>query len=242
MRDSRLTSVSSLLAARLGRKKGKMNLEKTINKNAPDVSSAIRDLNPMQPTDRAKLDQPEASTLISPRSPPTEPKLKLATQFKRAINLMAQGNDTTNSTDSPAVAPSSLQPSRIVEKSSDAVNLISLPKEPSAHRTGPTSSSPPIRPPDTRVSSRGDSDSASPSAATVLIMEPPMLQTRQPKSPPSRRVKPSLPHLQSSILQGKQLRSLSPTATSSSATLSPTLTSSSSAMGTGEIIILETNL
>ena len=241
MRDSRSTSVSSLLAARLGRKKGKMNLEKTINKNAPDVSSAVRDLNPSQPTDRAKPDQPETSTLISPRSPPTEPKLKLASQFKRAINLMAQGNDTTNSADPPAVAPS-LPPSRIVEKSSDAVNLISLPKEPSAHRTGPTSSSPPVRTPVTRVSSRGDSDSTSTSAATVLNMEPPMLQTRQPKSPPSRRVKPSLPHLQSSILQGKQLRSLSPTATSSSATLSPTPTSSSSAMGTGEIIILETNL
>ncbi|CAF4507897.1 unnamed protein product, partial [Rotaria magnacalcarata] len=78
----------------VGRKRGKMNFEKTINKSMFNMSSAIRNANPLAPmldpisTDNIEL---QDSPLLTPLSSMlSTPKQKLATQFKRAITMVKQ--------------------------------------------------------------------------------------------------------------------------------------------------------
>ncbi|CAF0879664.1 unnamed protein product [Didymodactylos carnosus] len=68
-------------ACRVGRKRGKINLEKTINKNLFDMSVI---------PERAEQQQQQAS---SPSNTLTNPKQKLTAQFKRAITMMKQRSE-----------------------------------------------------------------------------------------------------------------------------------------------------
>jgi len=84
-----------LLAARVGRKRGKMNLEKTINKNIFDIPTAMRDPNPLSPNDSLKNELIEQNTSTHLSSILHHPKQKLTAQFKRAITLMKQRSEPT---------------------------------------------------------------------------------------------------------------------------------------------------
>jgi hypothetical protein len=230
-----------------------MNLEKTINKNMFDMSSAIIDANPLAPSDKTKTEQKEQQN--SPTSSPLsslfiQPKQKLTTQFKRAITMAKQRSET--SSDPPSIA----------DKPLDSTVLASLIEEPSTYndqgdRPSQMSSSStvtfkpqpvahgksqPRRSSSNQVLPRTEPDLKTPSTATIVTMDPPSTRPNQPNSPSARLVRQSLQQIHSSILQTMHQHSLSPPTTSSSATLSPTPTSSSSTMGTGEVAILETIL
>lgn len=249
-------------AARVGRKRGKMNLEKTMNKNMFNISSAIRNANPLAPPERIKTEHNEShdtpSTPLS--SLLSHPKQKLATQFKRAITMIKQKSDPINASPSITSLPPTTQPTN-VEKPFESLMLTSLTEE-SIHKKdkfdsiGHLSSSStittqsvsniksqPMSSSQTEVFQRNNNESNSPQTATVISVDSPINRTNNPNSPSARMVKQSLQQIHSSILQTMhQHHPLSPqTTTSSSATLSPTPTSSST-MGTGEVAILETIL
>jgi hypothetical protein len=238
-----------------------MNLEKTINKNMFNMSSAIHNANPLVQTNIVKPDHHEQHD--SPISTPlaailANPKQKLTTQFKRAITAIKQRSDLPND---PSCASSSPSPqTSTIEKYFDSTILTSLIEEPNQHKDnfGQMSTSSTfvpksqsfvhIKPQSTRSSSNQtlphvETDINNPSTATILTIDPPINRPNHPNSPSARIVRQSLQQIHSSILQTmNQHQPLSPTTTSSSsATLSPTPTSSST-MGTGEVAILETIL
>ncbi|CAF2347246.1 unnamed protein product [Rotaria sp. Silwood2] len=240
-------------AARVGRKRGKMNLEKTMNKNMFNMSSAIRNANPVAPTDPIKTDhnEPHDSPLSTPLSSTfLTPKQKLATQFKRALTIITQQNDQLIDPSST----SSLPPQTTsTEKLFDTTILTPLTEESkkkkdnldnfgqmssSTIRTPKSQSfiynkSQPICSSTNEISTRNKNDSNSPSSATILAMDSPIIRPNHPNSPSARLVKQSLQQIHASILQTMhQHNPLSAPTTSSSATLSPILTSSSTA-GTG---------
>jgi hypothetical protein len=239
-----------------------MNLEKTINKNIFNMSSAIHNSNPLVP-DRIKSEYHEQhdSSLPTPLSSIlTNPKQKLTTQFKRAITMIKQRSDPSQ--DQPST--SSLPPQMTTnEKSADSTILTSLIEEPMKHKYNVDSmeqisststltpksqsfvnaKSQPSRSSSNQVMPRTDTDLNNSLTSTILTMDPLIIRPNHPTSPSARMVKQSLQQIHSSILQTMhQHHPLSPAPTSSSsATLSPTSTSSSTT-GTGEVTILETIL
>jgi len=242
------------LAARVGRKRGKMNLEKTMNKKMFDMSSAIHNANPLVPCSRTKSDshdQPDSPISTPLSSILANPKQKLTTQFKRAFTAIKQRTDP--SSDSP---PNSASLPPRIDKTLDSTILTTLIEEQTKSNDvqGQMSTSSTLTPKSqsfvqlksqpSRSTSNQILNPNTSSTATVLTIDPPSLRTTHPNSPSARSVKQSLQHIHSSILQTmNQHHPLSPqpTATSSSsATLSPT--PSSSTMGTGEVAILETIL
>jgi len=240
---------SSSLAARVGRKRGKMNLEKTINKNMFNISSALHNANPLVPQNIMQSDSNEQQD--SPISTPissilANPKQKLTTQFKRAITSIKQRSDLTNDPPSAPTTPpphistidKSFELTSSIEESNkqnDNINQMSTvtltPKSQSFVQIKPQSTN--------QILSRVETDINKPSTATILTIDPPIIRPNQSNSPSARIVKQGLQQIHSSILQTmNQHHPVSPTTTSSSATLSPT----SSTTGTGEVAILETIL
>jgi len=232
-----------VLAARLGRKRGKMNLEKTINKNMFNMSSAIHNANPLIPRKSSKVDSPISAPLPSILN---NPKQKLTTQFKRAITAIKNRNDSPQIVhigkvlDSPILPSHHDESSKLKDNNSDehSSSFVDQTKTTQIYIQTKSSSSTQIL------------ETKSPSTATIIAIDLPQAPsplptsrsiTTHPASPSSRLVKQSLQQIHSSILQTmQQPHSLSTMAASSSATLSPTSTSSSAA--TGEIAILETIL
>ena len=242
-----------------------MNLEKSINKNMFDLSSAIRDANPLAPTDRLKIEHSDQhdSSVSTPRSSIlSSSKQKLAAKFKRAITMITQRHD-------PTLEPLSLQASafqsRTLNKSVDSTVLTSLIGESkSTHpshgnetslRSSPSMVTPksqslvsersqPTRSVSNQVLARIDASPNHPSTTTVVTMDSPSIRITHSNSPSTRNMRQNLQQIHSSILQTiNQQSSLSPPTTTSSNTLSPTPTSSSSTtMGTNEVTILETIL
>ncbi len=226
-----------------------MNLEKTINKNMFNMSSAIHNANPLVPPIRNISEQQDQQD--SPISTPvssiiTNSKQKLTTQFKRAITAIKQRSDPSN--DSPPHTST-------FEKSLDSTTLTSFIEEPNKMNdyTGQISTSSPksqsfvhVKTPPLRSSSNQIFDTKNSSTATIVTIDPPNNRTNHPNSPSARLVKQSLQQIHSSILQTMNQHhpssaTTTTTPTSSSATLSPTPPSSTT-MATGEVAILETIL
>ncbi len=245
----------SFLAQRMGRKRGKMNLEKTINKNMFNVSTAILDANPLAPKVRTKTDeheQQESPSLTPLSSILAQPKQKLTTQFKRAITMIKQRSDPSN--DSQSSSPIH---ATTIEKLLDSTILTSLIEEPIQQKDSRMSStstltpkspsighikSQPIRSSSNQILPNVDTNLKASSTATILTLDPPMTRPlNHPNSPSARIVKQGLQQIHSSILQTMHQHHplSSQTASSSSATLTPT---SSSTIGTGEVAIRETIL
>jgi hypothetical protein len=209
------------LAARVGRKRGKMNLEKTINKNMFDVSSSIRDSNPLQTSDILKNDQ--FDTLSTTSSILSHPKQKLTAQFKRAITMIKQRSEPTHESSSPKLL-TSISLTEKPNYSLDSTLLTSLIEEHNHDDYPPLSPKSQtfvhIKPP------LQDSDSSTITAATVITLEPTTRINHQNLSTP--------------FIKSKNQQTVTPQISSSSATLSPT--PSSSTTTTGEITMLVTNL
>ena len=259
--SNRSSSLCVVLAARVGRKRGKMNLEKTINKNMFDLSSAIRDANPLAPSDRLKLEHPEQHDPPTATSRPSilsNSKQKITAQFKRAITMITQRQNPTADPLSLQAAPFQ---SRMLNKSIDPKMVTTLIAESkNAHqkqgtegslRSSPSMVTPksqsfvsarsqPARSVSNQILARVDASPNHPSTTTVLTMDSPSIRITRPNSPSMRNVKQNLQQIHSSILQTiNQQSSLSPPTT----TLSTTPTSSpSSTTGTNEVMILETIL
>jgi hypothetical protein len=231
-----------------------MNLEKTINKNMFNISSALHNANPLVPQNIMQSDSHEEQD--SPISTPissilANPKQKLTTQFKRAITSIKQRSDLTND---PPSAPTTPPPHiSTINKSFGSTNLISSIEESNKQNDNINQMSTVTLTPKSQsfvqvksqstnqILPRVETDINKPSTATILTIDPPIIRPNQSNSPSARIVKQSLQQIHSSILQTmNQHHPLSPTTTSSSATLSPTPTSSST--GTGEVAILETIL
>lgn len=211
------------LAARVGRKRGKMNLEKAMNKNMFDMSNAVREQNPLATAELMKSETNENSSLSSIL---THPKQKLTAQFKRAITMMKQRSEPTH--DSPPTLRTS---SSLTEKplnSFDSSLLTSLIEEPSSSST--------IKASLERSLSIHENN---PPTATIVNLD--SCSRVHPTSPSSSTVvKKSLQQIHSSILQSMNP---SPAMTSSSSgTIAVPTSSSSSNTGTGDIIYLETLL
>lgn len=236
-----------------------MNLEKAMNKNMFDLSTAIRDANPLAPVplDRSKADHSDSHD--SPSSSPltsilSHPKQKLTAQFKRAITMIRQRSDTNN--DGHSVSSSPSQP-RMHERTLDPSTLTRLTEEPKANNnpsssmnkspltssssvlTNKSSTSNPIRSVSNQVLTRSDLESHQASTSIVLNLNNPSNRTTPSNSPAARQVKQSLQQIHSSILQTIHQQSLS--APSHSSTATPT-SSSTTTMVTGEVAILETIL
>lgn len=235
-----------------------MNFEKTINKNMFDLSTAIRDANPLAPPviDRSKFDHHDSHDSAS-SSPLTSilshPKQRLTAQFKRAITMMKQRSDTNPEGHSVSSSPSQV---RMSERPLDPSMLTSLMEEPkitepssSINKSPLTSSSSiltnrsttsyPIRSVSNQVLTRSNPETHHSSASIVVNMNSPSNRTPQMNSPSSRHVKQSLQQIHTSILQTINQQTLSthsnPSATSPSSTSSTTVV-------TGEVAILETIL
>lgn len=216
---------SILLAARVGRKRGKMNLEKTINRNMFDVSNSIRDSNPLVPTDSTKTEHSDTSA--APLSSIlSNPKQRLTAQFKRAITLIKQRSEPANELTPPKLL-TSLSLTEKPNYSVDPPLLTSLIEEP-LHDDPP----PPTLKSQSFVHIKAplrEADGNSSTAATVITLDPIARINQQNQNLSARLIKSNLPQVVTPQISS-----------SSSATLSPT--SSSSASTTGEITILVTNL
>lgn len=245
MIDIEIRSLCSayVLAARVGRKRGKMNLEKTINKNMFNMSSAIHNANPLVPSKPSKTDSPSSTPLSSILN---NPKQKLTTQFKRAITAIKNRTDSPQIVHTEKILDSPILPTFHDEATKAKDNLDDYHSSTIIDQTKTTQIY--IQ---TKTSSTQFSETKSPSTTTIVAIDLPQQQpqlvqttsrptTANPNSPSARLVKQSLQQIHSSILQTmQQPHSLSPLTTSSSATLSPTSTSSTA---TGEVAILETIL
>ncbi len=209
---------SSFLASRVGRKRGKMNLEKTINKNMFDVSTAIRDSNPLQQSELVKTDSLESSSSAPISSILSHPKQKLTAQFKRAITMIKQRSEPTHQSSPPKLT----QSISLIEKP-DATLLTSLIEEPIHHEL-PCQSFVHIKP---------SNQENNLNSATIITLDP-ITQLNQQNQNQSVRIIKST-NQQIIIPQ-------SSSSSSSSATLSPTPPSSSTTTTTGELTILVTNL
>jgi hypothetical protein len=244
-----------------------MNLEKTINKNMFNLSTAIHNANPLAPMDRVPHEssgneQNDTSSTLT--SILTHPKQKLSTPFKRAMTMMKQRGDANHDTLSLS---SSTSQSRIVDKSFDSTVLTSLIEEsqPIRHDSNSelrlTPSSSIALSPKSQVRIAGKSQSSMHSTSnqiltcfdvdtthylpttTVLVRDIPIQRATQPNSPVGRCMKPNLQPFQSSTLQNILSRSITSNNTSSMVTLNPIpMSSSTTTMGSGEVTILETIL
>ncbi|CAF3674644.1 unnamed protein product [Adineta steineri] len=239
-------------AARVGRKRGKMNLEKTMNKNMFSISSAIADANPLVARDRIQSDQNEQQDSSSPSSPLaallSNPKQKLTSQFKRTIALIKQKSDPSNDLTTTSSSPSH---SRTIEKLIDSTILTSLieetsqindssdrnrllPSSPSTTTITPKSPSfgqikpQAIRSSSSQITPNIDTDINTSTAATIITMDSPVVRPplTHSTSPSARMVKQSLQQIHSSILQTMQQHQ---PLSSLSQPLQPPSTSSSSA-------------
>jgi hypothetical protein len=225
--------------ARVGRKRGKMNLEKTINKNMFDVSTSIRDTNPVQSPELSTTDQHDTpSTPLS--SILSHPKQKLTAQFKRAITMMKQRSEPSRESSPPQLLTSL----SLTEKPTYALDpslLTSLIEEPTHddHLPPPPEIiSPPsqtfvhIKPQTLYSTSNQDLNPTMP--ATIITMDPSTTINHQNQNLSGvRLIIPSTQQIHPSLVQ-----TITPHTSSSSATLSPT---SSSTTTTGDITMLETN-
>lgn len=224
-----------LLAARVGRKRGKMNLEKTINKNMFEMSTPVREKNPLSTPDAIKTDPADPSS--------ANPKQKLTAQFKRAITMMKQRSEPENS-----APPSGQNSTSFTEKplqSFDSSLLTSLIEEPVScmdSSSMKSSSFVSIKPSMERSSSIQETDSSTTTGATIVNLDPSVRVNYSSNSSPTyppNVVKKSLQQIHSSILQ--TMNQETTPVSSSLSTLHPTSTSSS-ATSTGDITILETLL
>ncbi|CAF3415487.1 unnamed protein product [Rotaria sp. Silwood1] len=226
-------------AARVGRKRGKMNLEKTINKNMFDMSTSIRDKNPLETSDLMKSDQ--SDTLITPLSSIlSHPKQKLTAQFKRAITMIKQRSEPARES-SPTQFQTSISLTEKPTNSFDSSFLTSLIEE-TPHDNSSLSSREilssksqsfgQIRPLIIRSSSNQDTDSSSTTAATVVAFDQTTRINNQSQNTSSYSIKSNSQKSQTSIIQTVNQQSATPQlSSSSSATLSPTPASSTSVTG-----------
>jgi hypothetical protein len=233
------------LAARVGRKRGKMNLEKTINKNMFDMSSSIRDKNPLETTDLTKNEQQDtSSTPLS--SILSNPKQKLTAQFKRAITMIKQRSEPTHESLSSS-SPQLLTSLSLTEKpnySLDQTLLTSLIEEPIHDDLIPSTdisslksqSFIHVKPSIQHSTSIKDTDS---STSTIINLDPITRINHQNQSLSTYLINSSLQQIQPSVVQITNQQTLTPQISSSSATLSPTPSSSTTS---GELTILVTNL
>jgi len=204
-----------------------MNLEKAINKNMFDVSTSIRETNPLPTPDLIKNEQHDTTSSIL-----SNPKQKLTAQFKRAITMIKQRSEPTDECSSPQFL-TSISLTDKPTHSLDSNLLTSLTEEPShndLHSASTEMSTPKsqsfihIQP---SVPNRAI-DLNTIIAPTVITLDPTIRVNHQNESLLTNRRKPSLQQIHSSINQ----QTISPeTSSSSSATLSPT--SSSSTTNTG---------
>ena len=223
-----------------------------------DISTAIRDANPLVARDRIKHDQHESQD--SPSSAAfssilTHPRQKLTAQFKRAITMIKQrGDDSTNN----FVSSSSSQPSRLADQHFENNNLTSLIEEtkineeenvlvsPSASMFTSKSTSflqsKPVasRSCLTETSIRAEHPTSLLTNSTIVTIDAPTSRTHRQNSPSIRTVKQSLQQIHSSILQSIHQSTGSPATSGPSNTLGSTPMSVASS--TGEVTILETIL
>ncbi|CAF4493895.1 unnamed protein product [Rotaria sp. Silwood1] len=229
----------TIRSARVGRKRGKMNLEKTINKNMFDMSTSIRDKNPLETSDLMKSDQ--SDTLITPLSSIlSHPKQKLTAQFKRAITMIKQRSEPARES-SPTQFQTSISLTEKPTNSFDSSFLTSLIEE-TPHDNSSLSSREilssksqsfgQIRPLIIRSSSNQDTDSSSTTAATVVAFDQTTRINNQSQNTSSYSIKSNSQKSQTSIIQTVNQQSATPQlSSSSSATLSPTPASSTSVTG-----------
>lgn len=223
-----------------------MNLEKTINKNMFDMSTSIRDKNPLETPDLIKTDQTD--TMPTPLSSIlSHPKQRLTAQFKRAITMIRQRSEPARES-SPPKFQTSISLHEKPHSSFDANLLTSLIEE-STQDNPPTSSTEllpsksssctPMKPLVMRSTSNQDTDSSSTTAPTVVGFDSTVrINQQNPNSSPSYLIKTNLQKIHASPLETvKQQAAAAQLSSSSSATLSPTPISA-----TGEITIYETIL
>jgi hypothetical protein len=217
-----------------------MNLEKTINKNMFDVSSSIRDTNPLQTPDLIKNDQSDtSSTPLS--SLLLHPKQKLTAQFKRAITMMKQRSEPTHRSSSPPLL-TSISLTEKPNYSLDPTLLTSLVEEPTHDDYSPPPtdiSSPKSQPFVHKKPLIQEIDSSTTAVATVINLDPTVGINHQNQNLSARLINSNLQQIQPSVVQLTNQQTVTPQI-SSSTTLSPT--PSSSTTTTGEITMLVTNL
>ncbi|CAM4750907.1 unnamed protein product [Rotaria magnacalcarata] len=236
-------------AARVGRKRGKMNLEKTINKNMFDVSTSIRDKNPLETPDLIKAEH--SDSLATPLSSLlTNPKQKLAAQFKRAITMIKQRSEPTREPSPPQFQTSI----SLVEKPNNSfdANLLTSLIEETTSDSQPHSSaellsskslpSMTIKPSMMRSSPNQDTDSSSTTAATNVGFDTTTQINSQSQNSSSYLIKSNLTKIQISPVPtiNQPAHSSVELSSSSSATMSSTPASAIST--TGELTIDETIL
>ncbi|CAF2578783.1 unnamed protein product [Rotaria sp. Silwood2] len=231
-------------AARVGRKRGKMNLEKTINKNMFDMSTSIRDKNPLETSDLMKNEQSDTLTIPS-TSILSHPKQRLTAQFKRAITMIKQRSEPACES-SPPQFQTSISLAEKPNNSFDGNFLTSLIEETTHDNsslssreilTSKSQSFVQLKPSMIHSSSTQDTDSSGTTAATVIPFDSTARMNHQNQNTSSSNInKSNLQNIQTGNQQSITLQLSS----SSSATLSPTPVSSISA--TGEIAIFETIL
>ncbi len=225
-----------------------MNLEKTINKNMFDMSSSIRDTNPLQTPDIIKNDQHDTSS-IPLSSILSHPKQKLTAQFKRAITMIKQRSEPTHESSSSPPQQQLLTSLSLTEKpnySLDQTLLTSLIEESTHDDILPSkdnSAAKPqsfihIKPPIQRSSSIQDTESSTTTTATVINFDPTIRLNHQNHNLSTRLINSTIQPIQTPIVQTTNQQTITPQ-TSSSVTLSPTPSSTTT---TGEITILVTNL
>ena len=237
----------SFLAARVARKRGKMNLEKTINKNMFDILSSIHEKNPLETADLLKNDHYE--TTSSPTSSILSyPKQKLTAQFKRAITMIKQRSEPAD--DSLQFQfPTSIPLNENTNHSLDSNLLTSLVEETTDNHTyrseeisTPKSQScgndePIIM----HLSSNQATKSVSKTAPTVINLDSTEQINNHNENPSTNIIKPNLPKIHSSTIETINQQSATPQISlQSSRTLNATPISS--ARTSGEIAILETIL
>lgn len=189
-----------------------------------DMSSAIRDSNPLQPAaDLMKNEQSEnSSTPIS--SILSHPKQKITAQFKRAITMIKQRSEPSHESSPPRLLTSL----SLTEKPNfplDTTLLTSLTEEPIQVDQSSTPKSQSFM--QMKSSPSQDYDSSNhPSTATVINLDP-ITRFNQPNL--TRLIKPP------------PTQNLTPQVSSPSIVISPT-PSSSTTTTTGELTILVTNL
>lgn len=215
-----------------------MNLEKTINKNMFDMSTSIRDKNPLETPDFIKGEQTDESSTQS-TSMLSHPKQKLTAQFKRAITMIKQRSEPTRESSPPQFQTSI----SLIEKPNNSFdsNLLTSLTEESTHDTIPLTSReiPPSKPQSfihNKKSSNKDIDSNNTPAATIITMDSTRQTNNQNLS--THLIKSNLQKIHTAVIQAMNQQSTTPqTSSSSSAALSPT-----SASATGELAVLETIL
>ncbi|CAF4096888.1 unnamed protein product, partial [Rotaria magnacalcarata] len=239
----------AIRSARVGRKRGKMNLEKTINKNMFDVSTSIRDKNPLETPDLIKAEH--SDSLATPLSSLlTNPKQKLAAQFKRAITMIKQRSEPTREPSPPQFQTSI----SLVEKPNNSfdANLLTSLIEETTSDSQPHSSaellsskslpSMTIKPSMMRSSPNQDTDSSSTTAATNVGFDTTTQINSQSQNSSSYLIKSNLTKIQISPVPtiNQPAHSSVELSSSSSATMSSTPASAIST--TGELTIDETIL